>query len=320
MTWGKRLRECLAKLSVLCHSPDVAPAAHIYGKGRWGMSPKRTWQQNAEEFALLDQGEGWPFAILVACSVEKGVGDGRPRKTSANAEVSGKASIVAFAARAGTSQDRVRRYLEAWNNAAKAGHCPSSTELGPADVDAVAYPALGWREHYAASNATMTYSTKGTTRSAKALLRRSPEAAEDIMSDQTVADRLLDTPAGRDRVEKAARKVAADNRRRAAELEDAYRKGEQHRANERSSKKADGDEWETHVAFAEVTGQLARARRAINDAIVEARDSAFDSDHVEVIVDRIEKLEAATGLLRLAVTGTLGVDWDAELVKLGDLT
>lgn len=53
-----------------------------------------TWEQNAARFAELDTGEGWPFALLVACSVEKGAGQGA-RNFSAVAEKS-KVSAVAF--------------------------------------------------------------------------------------------------------------------------------------------------------------------------------------------------------------------------------
>lgn len=279
------------------------------------LSPKRTWQRNAGEFAELDKGEGWPFAILVACSVKKGSPGGSEASRAAAAQASGKATIVQFARLAGTDVGRVARHLEAWDAAAAQGHCPSSSDLTPGDVDTLPYPAVDWKTHYRDNNAAEN--ARDRTFKAKALIRRS---ADELLADPEVAAAVLGSTTGRDLVAKEARKVAAENRRRAAELDDAYRKGEQHRADERASKKADGDEWENHAAFAEVTGQLARARRAINEAIVEARDSVFDTDHVEVIVDRIEKLEAATGLLRLAVTGTLGVDWDAELVKLGDLT
>lgn len=61
-----------------------------------GNMMRRTWKDNADEFALLDAGEGWPFARLVACSVEKGKGNGRPPKTVTRVTVSGKVSAHEF--------------------------------------------------------------------------------------------------------------------------------------------------------------------------------------------------------------------------------
>jgi hypothetical protein len=109
------------------------------------MSHARTWKDNAAEFAALDRGEGWQFAILVACSVEKGAATGRPQKTSAIAEVSGKVSAAEFARAASTSDTRVMRYLDAWQEAAAKGWVESAEKLVPDDSHNITVPDKPWR-------------------------------------------------------------------------------------------------------------------------------------------------------------------------------
>jgi hypothetical protein len=81
----------------------------------------RTWQDNADECRQLDDGEGWPFARLVACSV---CGDARK----------GKTSPAEFAKRWGTTPDRVLRYLNGWRAAAKLRLVADPDTLTPDDV------------------------------------------------------------------------------------------------------------------------------------------------------------------------------------------
>src|SRR5699024_2240070 len=100
---------------------------------------KRTWKENASEFAKLDRGEGWPVALLVACSVEKGKDRGGDRKSSnqcADRRIGqqGKTSANAFAGIAGTEGKRVLRFLDAWHKAADEGLVRPASELTPDDA------------------------------------------------------------------------------------------------------------------------------------------------------------------------------------------
>lgn len=104
----------------------------------------RTAQDNAAEFKSLDQGEGWPFARLVACSVEMGAGNGRPSKTVTRVTVSGKMSARQFAREAGTSTPRISRYLDCWQRAAAQGVVPNADTLSPSDVEGMADPPISW--------------------------------------------------------------------------------------------------------------------------------------------------------------------------------
>jgi hypothetical protein len=110
----------------------------------------RTWQDNAAEFALMDKQEGWLFARLIACSVEKRP-QGRPKSTDRYLL---KASAKEFSREAcGTDNpNRVLRYLAAWNKAAAAGHCAPSKDLVPSDAETTAVPPLEtWSQYYDAS-------------------------------------------------------------------------------------------------------------------------------------------------------------------------
>jgi hypothetical protein len=80
----------------------------------------RTADDNAIEFgALARQGKNVRLALLVACSVDKGSGNGRPPKgTGATAPLSVKVSARDFGRRAETTKDRVARHLAAWDRMA----------------------------------------------------------------------------------------------------------------------------------------------------------------------------------------------------------
>jgi hypothetical protein len=69
--------------------------------------------------------------------------------------------------------------------------------------------------------------------------------------------------------------------------------------------------------YIEISGLLSKARRAVNDALVVARDGELDPETTEFVVDALDRLEAATGLLRLAVAGSADIDWDREMIKMG---
>lgn len=108
---------------------------------------KRTWQDNAAEFAALDRGEGWQFAILVACSVEKGKDHGGVRAAGQrlNRDVGQKTSGRNFAANAGTGTERVLRYLAAWQEAAGKGWVPDASELTPDNARTFPIPVQPWK-------------------------------------------------------------------------------------------------------------------------------------------------------------------------------
>jgi hypothetical protein len=122
----------------------------------------RTWEDNADEFRELDAGEGWPFAALVACSVQRGAGQserGSRHATRNDEKVSGQV----FAERAGVSAGRVLRYLDGWNVAAEQGLVRPSDELRPEDYETVEYPKdpehswmvrgeRNWTSRYAPNN------------------------------------------------------------------------------------------------------------------------------------------------------------------------
>lgn len=101
----------------------------------------RTWKDNAAEFAALDRGEGWQFAVLVACSVERRQRGGQFESTV----VDSKVSIAEFARAASTSDVRVARYLDAWQTAASKGWVQDATELRPDHAHAMTLPDKPWR-------------------------------------------------------------------------------------------------------------------------------------------------------------------------------
>jgi hypothetical protein len=114
----------------------------------------RTAEDNAREYGELSNEEGWPFAVLVACSVEKGVGNGgNPSVTRVTDE--GKISARRFAEIAGTGAPRVLRYLAAWDKAAAEGLVPPSADLAPSLVRDIELPEGPISKFYPADESGM---------------------------------------------------------------------------------------------------------------------------------------------------------------------
>lgn len=84
---------------------------------------------DAREFGQHVKHAGWRLGLLVARNVEPSRGQGSRTDTFATEKV----SAHAFAVEAGTSTDRVLRYLDAWQRAADAGHVPHAADLKPGD-------------------------------------------------------------------------------------------------------------------------------------------------------------------------------------------
>ncbi|MEV0474693.1 hypothetical protein [Streptomyces prunicolor] len=138
----------------------------------------RTWQDNADELAALDQGEGWPYAVLVACSVEKA----KPGSKIASIDVI-KVSAREFAERAGTSDARIRRYLDTWNKiAAGETDMKASADLTPSDVFTAWHPDVPWKDVYDASGSGGRPRDSKPEDAAKIIERKGPEAVVEVMT------------------------------------------------------------------------------------------------------------------------------------------
>lgn len=134
----------------------------------------------AEAFARLDSGEGWAFAALVACSVEKQT-PGRPLKNASRDAFSSKLSCRKFAEKAGTSDARINRFLAAWDYAADLGLCQPSSELSPEDHATLMFPADDrWSEIFSLSNAKLTAEGQVSADKSAAVLALEAEQAEAV--------------------------------------------------------------------------------------------------------------------------------------------
>ena len=61
--------------------------------------------------------------------------------------------------------------------------------------------------------------------------------------------------------------------------------------------------------------EIDKARRALTVALTIARESKLEGEYVELAQDSLGKVRALMGLIDLAITGTIEVDWDAEMRK-----
>lgn len=184
----------------------------------------RTWQQNADEFAALDAGEGWPFARLVACSVEKGK---RPPKSGYRRDRDDKVGAREFAQRASTSADRVLRYLEGWKKAAAAGVVPDASTLTPSDAHKISDPDQPWEAIYDASGSGGRPRDSKPEDAAKIIQRRGAQAVMEALAPEereevaeTLFDTIVENPSLRARMHEAiAREYATQERVKPEEQE-----------------------------------------------------------------------------------------------------
>jgi hypothetical protein len=72
------------------------------------------------------------------------------------------------------------------------------------------------------------------------------------------------------------------------------------------------------VALVNLDAQLDRARRALVNALNESHGLDLDDDERTLIADALEKIRAVLRLLDMRFTGGVDVDWDKELLKLGE--
>jgi hypothetical protein len=98
---------------------------------------------------------------------------------------------------------------------------------------------------------------------------------------------------------------------RTADFMSRSRRAEQRRQEHRKSNRT--------AQFVIIDGEITQARRCLMRALTEARGTEdLDEDTVRLLETALDSLKAITELLRLAISGSIAVDWDAELARLGD--
>jgi len=244
---------------------------------------ERTWQDNAAEFALLDKGEGWPFARLIACSVERS----RPGpKGDRNDRSDLKVSATEFSEKAGTSRPRIIRYLDAWDKAAKQGLCTPSTDLSPADAPTVMEPDIAWGEIYDASKAG------GRPRDSKpsdaaAIIGNAPGPVIEAMTPlQRVA--MADALKGRERADRKT-------------VEDEIIQGELERGVDGREAAALRDQQEAHLHLVQ---RLLEVSYGMTQVISEWRQyrEFLTTGDLREIAEYLTRIENNLGVLRMYAT------------------
>lgn len=182
---------------------------------------------DAKEFGKYVRAGGWQLGLLVARNVERGPGGRGRRGTSIAPAILGKTSAQKFARMAGTSADRVLRYLDAWEAAAGAGLVPAANELQPGDTVELNEEALGsWDVYYGPvsggadgrpSRGSVSRRRAAETLAGMATSDRAAVVAGAVAADQEVAQAVAEdtvanarvTAASRRRQRQAAESVAA---------------------------------------------------------------------------------------------------------------
>jgi hypothetical protein len=83
------------------------------------------------------------------------------------------------------------------------------------------------------------------------------------------------------------------------------------------AKSADEAKARKDLRYIEIEGDVAAAMRHMNHVLELARTVALTDEHIELITDSIANLRALLGLIDMQLTGSVSVDWDTELRKIG---
>jgi predicted nucleic acid-binding Zn-ribbon protein len=71
------------------------------------------------------------------------------------------------------------------------------------------------------------------------------------------------------------------------------------------------------VMFMRIDAKLAHARRDLRDVLEFGRDLGLGDDEIEDVKEALAKIKSFADLIDMALTGSMDVDWDAELAKIG---
>lgn len=270
----------------------------------------RTWQDNADEFAALDKGEGWAFAVLVACSVEKGTA-GRP-VIGARAPISqSKTSARDFADRAKTSHDRVLRYLRAWDKAAN-DYRPDmlpSVELKPGDVLTAWHPDIPWKE---ADGGYYEPVSGGRPRDGK------PEDAAKIIEKRGAAEVIAALPASttREVLREAEARVYPAGRPSvnpfAARSEQADERTREWNQMEQRTSEAPAPK--TPLDWSRAQSLLTEAVKKIKEAVPFIADHSYEGEEHDLLSEILTEITDTVDMARAALDPS--ADWDAEAADL----
>jgi hypothetical protein len=278
-----------------------------------GRNAPRTWEMNADDFALLDRGEGFPFAVLIACSVERNAANGRPRTSAAAGVSATKVSMNAFAQRARTDGNRVRRYLDAWEKAAEDGLVPHAADLSPEDALTVRLPNANWSDYYDASTAVVG-GHRAPSDAVRAIEKHGAAAVYAALPPQQqreLARAAVDAAPVQD--------LQAIRARADEKIAEAMPEVNAFNAQARAARDAETARSGSFWRYSNVGGHIASARDRLRDAlkIVQLNGTFTDVERAD-LVQAIDRLDAASGLLRLALAGTADIDWDAALLRMGE--
>jgi len=120
----------------------------------------------------------------------------------------------------------------------------------------------------------------------------------------------------REAVEKAAERKPdmtaeekADYAKRTAQTIARSKVTEEKRRTERAKQRS--------AMYMRIDAKLAHARGDLRDVLDYGKDLGLSADEVDDVKGALDKIKSFANLIDLALTGSMNVDWDAELAKIG---
>ena len=263
------------------------------------MTQIATVQTDAREFGIHIKQGGWRLGLLVARNVSKG--------NDRAAQTRQKISAREFAKLAGTTHDRVLRYLDAWELAADAGLVPHAAELTPGhsvfNLDVV--PPRDWDEFYPPSEPGYLANADPVTR------ERIKQAAQETGTTPAQIARFMASPKAVEAaiaVSPKVREAAGRGLDKHYDRELAERRIDKERIHAPSPSTQDDDD-----RAVEIMVRL----RAISREIRRATDTILSGPPVDDFGDLVASVDwqiNALGIIRSALAGE--ADLDAVLAEI----
>ena len=80
---------------------------------------------------------------------------------------------------------------------------------------------------------------------------------------------------------------------------------------------AEEDRAKKDLQYIALEGDISAAMRHMKKVLERARTVALTEEHIELISDSLNNMRALMNLIDMQLTGSVAIDWDAELAKIG---
>jgi hypothetical protein len=201
-----------------------------------------------------------------------------------------RVSVNAYAKAVGRSEPTVRAYVQGYADWSSSTSTRTSTLIECMERSKVSAEKAALVDAVAEANQVNFRTANTNYRPDISRVRDAVEQAVERKPDMTADDKA-------DYAKRTAQTIA---RSKAADAK---------RTKERAAQRS--------VMFMRIDAKLAHARGDLRDVLEFGRDLGLGDDEIEDVKEALAKIKSFADLIDMALTGSMDVDWDAELAKIG---